>query len=103
MDEAKFKENLNQAIDEALSSLGASTNQTMRYHLENSFGLNINNLADNLKGFEEALKSIFGTGASMVEKLILRQFTDKIKTELIVDKETEFNLTSIVENLKKQL
>ncbi len=103
MDEAKFKENLNQAINEALSSLGASTKQTMIYHLENSFGLNINDLASNLEGFEEALKSIFGNGAGMIEKLILRQFADQLETEIIIDKETEFNLTSIVESLKKQL
>lgn len=95
-----FQKTLLEAIEEGLASLGESPKQAILFHLENTFKLRTDDIPQNLKGFKEALESIFGPGAIYLEKLILQRLCEKLNLKLQMENP---DLLSNVEHLKRRL
>jgi hypothetical protein len=68
----QFQEALLKAIDESLLVLGVSVKQAIYYHIEHYYNVKREEIPIKLKEFYEALKSIFGFGSKIIEKLIIK-------------------------------
>jgi hypothetical protein len=66
------------AIDEELSSLGQNCEQAIYYHLETRFNLNKEEIPNKLVDFTEAIETIFGQGAKILEIRILKNLFKKM-------------------------
>jgi len=74
----KFEEILQEAIDEALSSLGESVRKSIYLHLEQQFLIPQEEIACRIGDFSDALERIFGIGARYIELLIMRNLFLKV-------------------------
>lgn len=70
------RKTLVKAVEEALSLLGESVAEMVFYNLERSFSLNRNNIVDEPDHFLKALYSMFGSGAAIVEKIIVKSIRE---------------------------
>jgi hypothetical protein len=75
----KFDEYLIEAIDEALTSLGAPVKNTLYFQLENNFGMPKNEIPKQIESFIEIIHKIFGLGASRLEIKFMKNLHSKIK------------------------
>jgi hypothetical protein len=73
-----FEKRLNEAIDEALTSLGESAKQAIYFHLENKFKIAKKDIPYRLEDFAHGLEKIFGLGAHFIEILIMKNLFEKI-------------------------
>ena len=89
------------AVEDGLSSLGDSPKQAIIFHLETSFHIKKEQIPENLTEFTKALEKIFGPGASYLEKLIVKNLSEKLGLELESLENTDF--LDSVESLKKRL
>jgi len=89
------------AVEDGLSSLGDSPKQAIIFHLETSFNIKKEQIPENLTEFTKALEKIFGPGASYLEKLIVKNLSEKLGLELESLENTDF--LDSVESLKKRL
>jgi hypothetical protein len=67
-----------EAVDEGLSLLGGSAKDSIYHHLEKSFGLRKEEILDKPEVLSDCLRKIFGAGASVIEKSILRSLHSKL-------------------------
>jgi len=67
-----------EAIEEGISSLGASPKHAIFFHLENSFKVKKEKIPANLTEFTKALEKIFGPGAFYLENLIVKRLYEKM-------------------------
>jgi hypothetical protein len=73
-----FEELLLAAMDEGFSSLGEECKQAIYFHLEKEFKLNKQNIPSRIEDFSEAIESIFGIGAKVLEIRIMKNLFKKI-------------------------
>jgi PAS domain-containing protein len=73
-----FEKLLVEAIDEELSSLGEDMKQTVYSHLQEAFGVQKSEIANNVTSFTQAVEHVFGMDANDLEALILRNVHEKI-------------------------
>ena len=85
----KFDEYLLEAIDEALTSLGAPVKNTVYFQLENSFNMPKNEIPKQINEFTDILHKIFGLGASRLEIKFMKNLHSKIKVNIEL---TEYEL-----------
>ncbi len=78
MFESEFDTILLVAVDEALSALGDSVKQSVYFHLERSFHIRRDEIPSRLEAFTQAIESIFGIGADLIEILIMRKIHEKV-------------------------
>jgi hypothetical protein len=83
----EFNKLLVSTIDEALNSLGASVRQSIYFHIENKFSVARNEIPENLVEFQGGLEKIFGTGARLIEILIMKNLHSKIGLPLKMESE----------------
>lgn len=95
-----FDKILLDAIDEALSSFGASVKQSIYFHIENKFVAR-NDIPEHVKEFQGGLERIFGAGAQFIEILIMRKLHAKIGLTLAIEKSDQFEFVDYV-NAAKQ-
>ena len=81
----EFDKLLQNAIDDALLSLGESVKQAIYFHIENRFNVPKNNVSENLEEFQVGLEKIFGAGARFIEILIMKNLHLKIGLPLEID------------------
>jgi hypothetical protein len=74
----EFDKILVNAVDEALNSLGASIKQSTYFHIENTVKVARNDIPENLEEFQGGLEKIFGTGARLIEILIMKNLHSQI-------------------------
>ncbi len=67
-----FEEILLEAVDEGLSSLGETCKKSIYFHLDREFKLSKRNIPFRIKDFAEAIESIFGMGAKVLEIRIMK-------------------------------
>jgi hypothetical protein len=67
-----FEKTFLEAVDTALLSLGESPRQAVYYHLNKSFKLQREEIPDDADEFSQALNVIFGPGAEVIEKIIVK-------------------------------
>jgi hypothetical protein len=73
-----FDKLLLEAVDEGLSSLGESSRQAIYYHLNRSFNIRKEEIPNRIIAFTQAIESIFGVGAHLVEILVMRRLREKV-------------------------
>ena len=67
-----------EAIDEGLGVLGESGRQMIFFHLENSYSIKRHEIPKKPEAFAVGLEKIFGAGASVLEKLIVKSLYSKL-------------------------
>ena len=78
---AEFNRILLEAIDEALSSLGQASKESIYHHMEEKFAIPRQEIPHRLGDFSDSLHRIFGIGASYLEILIMKNLHDKIQCQ----------------------
>jgi hypothetical protein len=73
-----FNKTLLSAIEEGLCPLGDSSKQAIFLHLERSFDMKKEKIPAKLEEFKEALEGIFGPGAQIIEKSIVKCLQSKL-------------------------
>lgn len=68
-----------ECVDECLKELGESVRKVIYFHLERSFGINRNEIPVQPEAFCQAMRSIFGQGAIVIERLIMRKIRERFK------------------------
>ena len=90
-----------EAVDEGFLALGESVRQAIYWHLENRFSIKRNEIPNRLKEFMEALKNMFGAGAEILLKVIIKRFYIKLNLNF---KDVEgWSFIDYVENAKKSI
>lgn len=95
-----FHKTFLEAVEEGLSTLGDTPKQAILFHLENTFKIKREEIPKKLTEFQKALEKIFGSGASYLEKLILKKLYDKFQLEFEELENQQQNLMISVESLK---
>ena len=78
MEEKSFEQLLIEAVDEGLESLGESGKHMIFYHLDKSYSIKKHEIPKIPEAFAEGLEKIFGAGASVLEKLIVKSLYLKL-------------------------
>ncbi|MGB9756312.1 MAG: hypothetical protein ACPLVJ_00820 [Candidatus Bathyarchaeales archaeon] len=73
-----FKQVLLEAVDEGLLTLGESGREAVYFHLQNLYGVKKEVIPDKLEEFADGLRKIFGLGAAVIEKAIIKSLYNKI-------------------------
>lgn len=76
--EDQFKKILIESIDHALLILGTSIQKSIYFHLKKDYSLTRENIPENMEAFSNGLKSIFGAGGLVIERLILENLCLKL-------------------------
>jgi len=71
-----------EAIDEGLSIMGDRSKEIVYFFVEEEYGLKKEDIPKNLQKFHEALYNIFGFGAFVIERSIMRFLEKKLDVEL---------------------
>jgi len=77
----EFEKLFMEAVDESLKSLGESVRQMIFFHLEKSYSLKRQNIPKKPEAFAEGLEKIFGVGALVLEKIIVKTLYSKLGLE----------------------
>ncbi|MEM2911466.1 MAG: hypothetical protein QXM52_00905 [Candidatus Bathyarchaeia archaeon] len=85
-----FKEALMEAVDEGLLILGESGREVVYFHLQHSYGLKKENISENPEIFMDCLRKIFGLGAQVIEKAIIKILCYKLGIEFAENKNYPF-------------
>ncbi|MGA3060525.1 MAG: hypothetical protein ABSD92_09165 [Candidatus Bathyarchaeia archaeon] len=83
----KFDESLSEAIDEALTSMGAPIKNTIYFKLETSLNIPKSEIPNHIGEFTDFLYRTFGLGASRVEIKCMENLNSKIKVRIRVNKD----------------
>lgn len=73
-----FDQTLLEAVDCALLAFGEAPRKVIYYRLNKSFKLQIENIPEDTDKFAQALNTIFGLGAEVIEKLIVKNLYRKL-------------------------
>jgi len=82
---------LEEAVDEGLNVLGNSGKQMLFFHLEKSFSLKKNEILKKPETFTVAIEEIFGAGALVLERLIIKSVYSKLGLKYQEKKECTFS------------
>ena len=85
-------------IDAAFRELGSSVADALYFYLENNFGLKKSEIPTHIETFSEALHSIFGEGAKLIEKLCIKKLQQEFRIEIV---EEEIGLANAVKIIIK--
>lgn len=73
-----FDKLLLETVDETLSSMGNSVKQAIYFHLEKRFGIRRQDIPNKIEEFADAIESIFGMGAKLLEIRMMERLYEKI-------------------------
>ena len=76
-----FKKALMEAIDEGLLMLGESGREVIYFRLKQSYALKKEDVPGNPEIFVRCLREIFGSGAEVIERTIIRSLHKKLGIE----------------------
>ena len=79
MTQPSFEDKVLECVERGLSSLGESTRQSIYWHIEHEYGLKHEQIPGRPKEFTKALKTLFGPGASSLERMIVREINSEFK------------------------
>ena len=77
----EFEKLFMEAVDESLKSLGESVRQMIFFHLEKSYSIKRHDIPKKPEAFAEGLEKIFGVGALVLEKIIVKTLYSKLGLE----------------------
>ncbi|HZD12339.1 MAG TPA: hypothetical protein VE177_02315, partial [Candidatus Binatus sp.] len=64
------------SIDAALSAMGPSTRETVLFYLRQKYSITLEEVPRRIEEFLKALRSILGTGARVIEKLVIARLVE---------------------------
>lgn len=76
--EKDYQKILLEAIDEGLTILGDSGKHMVFFYLERNYSIRKHDIPKNPEAFIDGLEKIFGSGASVLEKMILKCMCSKL-------------------------
>jgi len=76
--ENDFEKLFIEAVDEGLEVLGESGRQMIFFHLDKSYSIKKREIPKKPEAFATGLEKIFGAGASVLEKLIVKSLYSKL-------------------------
>jgi len=79
VDEVNFKKTLLRAVDSGLLLLGETPRKAIFYHLNAKFQLERENILEKIEEFAQALNAIFGSGAEIIEKFIVKELYRRLR------------------------
>ncbi|UCF58656.1 MAG: hypothetical protein JSV15_06240 [Candidatus Bathyarchaeota archaeon] len=68
-----FEKTLLRAVDDGLLLLGETPRKAIYYHLGENLHLERENIPEEIEKFARALNAIFGSGAGLIEKFIVKE------------------------------
>ena len=74
-----FEKALTESIDEVFTTFGESVKQSVYSYLENKHGIRKQQIPRMIEKFTDALESIFGEAAKLVELKIIEKLQGKVK------------------------
>jgi len=94
-----FEKNLLEAVDHGLLSLGENPRKAIYFHLKRNFRLQRENIPKETNEFSKALNTIFGPGAKIIEKFILKELYRRL--ELNFEDKEDFTFADYITEAKK--
>ena len=79
--EKDFEKLFIEAVDEGLETLGESGKHMIFFHLDKSYSIRKHEIPKKPEAFARGLQKIFGAGASVIEKLIVKSLYSKLGLE----------------------
>jgi hypothetical protein len=76
--EKEFEKLLIEAVDEGLETLGESGKHMIFFHLDKSYSVKRHEIPKKPEAFAIGLEKIFGAGASVLERLIVKSLYSKL-------------------------
>jgi len=73
---------IEECVDSAFKELGQSVGKAIYFNLEKNFGIRKEDIPNQPEAFSEALHSIFGTGAKVIERIIVKEIQEKFRLRL---------------------
>ena len=99
MGNLNFEKNLLEAVDCGLLSLGENPRKAIYFHLKRSFQLQRESIPKETDAFSRSLNTIFGPGAEIIEKYILKELYQRL--ELSFEEKEGFTFVDYVRAAKK--
>lgn len=96
-----FNRFLLEAVDEGLSLVGKSAEQTVYFHLEKNFNISRDDIPHRIDEFANALEKMFGLGAKVIEIRIMKKLYKKIGNFKYVLKQDDIVFTKYVAALRE--
>lgn len=78
------------AVDDGLLLLGETPRKAIYYHLNEKFQLERKNIPEEIEEFAQALNAIFGSGAELIEKFIVKELYRRLKFNFEEKTNSEF-------------
>lgn len=82
VDEVYVQTKICECVDAGLKQLGPNINRVIYFHVENKFHIKKEEIPSQPEAFSKALHSIFGSGAIVLERLIVQKIQEKFKLRL---------------------
>ena len=76
---SNFKKSLLKAVEDGLLALGESPKEVIYYYLKANFQLKREDIPEEAEQFDKALNSIFGPGAEIIERYIVKDLYQQLK------------------------
>jgi len=73
-----LRQDLIEAVDEGLLTLGESRREAVYFHLQSLCSLKKEDAPDKPEAFDEALRKIFGVGAEVIERSVVKKLYSKL-------------------------
>ncbi len=90
MAKSDFEKKLLIAVDYGLLALGENNKTAIYYHLKKSFRLEREKIPNDPEKFSQALHNIFGPGAEVIEKFVIKDLYSRLGLNLEVETSSEF-------------
>jgi hypothetical protein len=86
----RLKQAVIEAVDEGLLTLGESGREAVYFHLQSLCSLKKEDVPDKPEAFDEALRKIFGVGAEVIERSVVKKLYPKLGIDYIEKKNYGF-------------
>jgi len=94
MNRMKFDKTLLEAVDHALLSFGESPRKAIYYHLDKNFKIQKEKIPEDAEKFASALNALFGSGATVIEKLIVKDLYQRLN--LSFEEKSSFEIADYI-------
>lgn len=98
----EFENLFMEAVDEGLKSLGESVRHMIFFHLENLYSIKRQDIPKKPEAFAEGLEKIFGVGALVLEKVIVKTLYSKLGLKYEEQKDFVYRLLKRFKNHKRR-
>ena len=98
-----FETAVTEAIDEVFTSLGENVKQAMYSYIEKKQGIKKEQIPNSIEGFTNAVESVFGDAAKLVELKIIGKIQNKVKGFSYKSKRDEILFLEYFEELQRYL